>query len=373
MLLALLLACGAAYAQDAPSATAAKPANLFSNGGLEDVRREVIGGQFQAALKAGCDLGKSLIINVPKNFDQFCGTKKLIMVTGEPGKEVHGGKYALTFNGSFYFNDRFPVKLGDVVLVTYYAKGSGNSRLIIHLGDGNGNLIGAMVPGSELSEDDEWAVVEHRLVVDNPKALEAWVRTEANGDITIDDIEITLEETPLDNPVSLITNGGFEILRNCTTKTGYYQQAAEDTDFGKQGLIRMPVNFQMTCGAPRVTVVEGEPGKEVYGGKRALQFQGSFYLSGRCPIKDGDVVLAKYYAKGTGAVRIILHTFDQNGAAIDQLVVNPVPLKEGEWVQVSHRYEIKAANAVAAQLRFDSANTLVTIDNLTVTLEDKAQ
>jgi hypothetical protein len=119
----------------------------------------------------------------------------------------------------------------------------------------------------------------------------------------------------------------------------------------------------------RLQVLTGSPGREVHTGERALLLEGSYYLRSRCEMKTGDVFLARFFARGTGRARVILHLTDTAGRYCGQAVPAPAPVNSTDWVEVRQRLETAAfPNLERIWVRLEASGTVV-LDDLSVTRE----
>ena len=175
--------------------------NLVPDGGFEEVREVMISSEqyFFTALESGVEMTKEgPFVIIPSNFSQFAGTKKLKVIEGEPGKEVHTGKRAILVDGSFYLQAESSAETGDVFLARFYAKGKGKVRVILHLTNKEGKYFGQAVPSPVSVDSDGWVLIEQRLETsDNMNLAKVWPRIEASGDVYIDDIVLVKEPREL--------------------------------------------------------------------------------------------------------------------------------------------------------------------------------
>jgi len=145
---------------------------------------------------------------------------------------------------------------------------------------------------------------------------------------------------------NLVPDGGFEEVREVLISSDqYFFKAIESgVELTKEGpFVIIPSNFsQFAGGCKKLKVIEGEAGKEVHTGKRAILLSdGSFYLRATSDAETGDVFIARFYAKGKGKVRLILHLTNKEGKYYNQAVPNPFPVETDEWVLVEQRLDTK--------------------------------
>jgi len=146
------------------------------------------------------------------------------------------------------------------------------------------------------------------------------------------------------NSTNLIQDGGFEKV---TAHIVNDQKHIFDTiqggcELGKEEapIVYLASNFAMFCGHPKkVRVIEGQPGKEVYAGQRALALNGSIYIHKEFKARTGDVFKARYFARGKGKVRLILHLEAAGGKYFGQAVPAAVAVDGDEWKLVEHRLD----------------------------------
>ena len=144
---------------------------------------------------------------------------------------------------------------------------------------------------------------------------------------------------------NLVPDGGFEEVREVLISSDqYFFKAIESgVELTKEGpFVIIPSNFSQFAGCKKLKVIEGEAGKEVHTGKRAILLSdGSFYLRATSDAETGDVFIARFYAKGKGKVRLILHLTNKEGKYYNQAVPNPFPVETDEWVLVEQRLDTK--------------------------------
>jgi len=170
-----------------------EPQDLIVDGGFEnptEVNTTV--GYFRKAVKDGIDLGGELFPLVPKMLNQFSGTKKLIIVEGKPGKEVHTGKYALRVDGSFYVSAKptnylLKVTPGDVYEFSCYAKGKGKLGLMVLLLDDAKKGCGSSTPPMVSVAGDTWGQVKQALEVQPKDARYGFLRFMTDSEVCVDD------------------------------------------------------------------------------------------------------------------------------------------------------------------------------------------
>ncbi len=138
---------------------------------------------------------------------------------------------------------------------------------------------------------------------------------------------------------NLVNDGGFEEVREVLvagTKFVYDAIYKQGIELGEPGapIVLLPYAFSQFCGCKRMRVVEGTPGQGVHCGKRALRLNGSIYLRARSAAKTGDVFKARFYAKGKGKVRFILHLTNTKGKYFGQVVPKLVAIDTNDWVLV---------------------------------------
>jgi len=171
------------------------PPNMVRDGGFEEVRECVVAADRyirNAIYEQGVDMGEDApVVLLPAAFSQFCGCKRLIVVEGAPSKEVHSGKRALLFSGSFYLQGGGPAGPRDVLQASYWARGKGKVRLILHLTDTNGRYFAQAVPDPIAVDSQQWVPVRHTLEMKAYQNLASiWPRMEATGDVVIDDLSL---------------------------------------------------------------------------------------------------------------------------------------------------------------------------------------
>ena len=167
--------------------------SLVSNGGFEEIRDvDLTGGYFLSALKRGVRFSGRLFGEIPKNFDQFSGKSKHIMIVeGKPGIEVHSGKRALRIDGGFYLIDQFDVRTGDVFFVRFYARGKAKARFIFFLMNSKNQYFAQGVPNyAKVDSKDAWFRVTHRVTIEQEDCHRSKIRYEGIGDLTIDDLVV---------------------------------------------------------------------------------------------------------------------------------------------------------------------------------------
>ncbi len=145
---------------------------------------------------------------------------------------------------------------------------------------------------------------------------------------------------------NLVPDGGFEEVREVIISSDkYFFNALESgIELTKDGpFVIIPSNFSQFGGSTKkLKVIEGEAGKEVHTGKRAILLaDGTFYLRADCEAETGDVFIAKFYAKGKGKARVILHLTNKEGKYFNQAVPNPAPVDSEEWILIEQRLETK--------------------------------
>ncbi len=177
------------------AAAPGKNANIIPDGGFEDARQIVVAADkhiYDAIYKAGVDMGEDApVVFLPSNFSQFCGCKRLQVVEGAPGKEVHTGKRALRLSGSFYLRATERAKTGDVFKATFYARGKGTARVILYLTDTDGRYFAQAVPNPAPVAGEEWRLVEQTLETKAyPNLAGVWARLETTGDVVLDDVSL---------------------------------------------------------------------------------------------------------------------------------------------------------------------------------------
>ena len=172
--------------------------NLAHDGGFEKVVDVPVGNtpHIHAAIRAGTDFGsKGPVVELPAAFGGGCGLKRLHVVTGEPGKDVHSGKRAIRLTGSFYVRlDRRldDVKPGTVFRATLYARGEGTVRLIGSVRDKTRHQCAQIVPRPVRVPADRWLRVEHTYDTSSHQDMTGiGFRLEASGDVWIDDLVVT--------------------------------------------------------------------------------------------------------------------------------------------------------------------------------------
>jgi len=173
---------------------------------------------------------------------------------------------------------------------------------------------------------------------------------------------------------NLVPDGGFEEVREVLISSDeYFFKAIENgVELTKEGpFVIIPSNFsQFAGGCKKLKVIEGEEGKEVHTGKRAILLSdGTFYLRASSDAKTGDVFVARFYAKGKGKVRLILHLTNREGKYYAQAVPNPFPVDKDEWVLVEQRLDTKDNPDLAKIWARLEATGEVYIDDVSLTKE----
>ncbi|NCO35378.1 MAG: hypothetical protein AUJ92_07335 [Armatimonadetes bacterium CG2_30_59_28] len=195
----LLLAC-ILSAPRAARAEVAKPANLLTDASFEQVREVVVACEpyiYNAIVKEGINLGNdgAPVVVLPAALSQFSGCKKLQVVEGDAGKEVHSGKRAILVNGSIYLNARSDATTGDAFKARVYVKGKGKFRVILHLTNAGNQYFGQSVPNQMPVDASDWTLVEQTLTTDDkPNLKTVWARIETVGDLYLDDFELVKEQ-----------------------------------------------------------------------------------------------------------------------------------------------------------------------------------
>ena len=123
-----LLSSSIAWCTETEVETKAEDGNLILDGGFEEIEEaDATTGYLGMSVKSGVELGGKPFARVPRMLNQFSGAKKFIIVQGQPGKEIHSGKYALLVNGNFHLNARpessLAARKGDVFEFSCYARG----------------------------------------------------------------------------------------------------------------------------------------------------------------------------------------------------------------------------------------------------------
>jgi len=184
----------------AHASTADQRPNLILDGGFEQVREANVGVEpylFQS-LQEGMDLGsKGPVIRLPINVGLFCGVKRLHIVEGSPGKQVHTGRRAIRLTGSYYVQLRHtergsvPIRRGDRFRARYYVKGTGTVRLLLSVRNDACRQVGQVVPAPVAVKGDQWARVEHTYdTADQENGTGIGARVETQGDVWIDDMTL---------------------------------------------------------------------------------------------------------------------------------------------------------------------------------------
>ena len=179
---------------------AGEAANLIEDGEFEIVRDVNVGADKYVydTIRDGADLtgGQGPIVRVPSNLSMFCGSKRLHIVEGTPGQEVHSGKTAIRLTGSYYVKCGGAATMGDVFQVRLYAKGDGAVRLILPVAGKEGKSLGQAVPPPFPVKSTDWLLVDYTIDLrDFPGAKSIGGRLEATGDVTIDDLSLTRVRT----------------------------------------------------------------------------------------------------------------------------------------------------------------------------------
>jgi len=171
--------------------------NIVTDGGFEEVREIIISSDqyFFRALDEGIELTRDgPFVIIPSTFSLFCGAKKLKVMEGEPGKEVHTGRRAILLTGSFYIRAGCEAETGDVFIARFYAKGKGTARVILHLTNKEGQYYNQGVPNPVPVDTDEWKLIEQRIETnDKPNLARVGARLDTTGEVYIDDLVIVKE------------------------------------------------------------------------------------------------------------------------------------------------------------------------------------
>lgn len=193
LIVSALIAIPAAWSADQPAAGE----NLIVNGGFEEVKEvDATTGYFLSAIKAGVRLAddeNALLVRIPdKILDQFLSPKKFIIVEGQPGKEVHSGKYSLLLSGGgFYLSPMIKVKPGEVYEFTCWAKGDAKVGIHFNLLDDQQKYFADAggIPSSVPAGTNDWVEVKQRIEVRTEGARSAHMRFHAaeSNEVTVDD------------------------------------------------------------------------------------------------------------------------------------------------------------------------------------------
>ena len=183
----------AAVLSAAAGAQTSRP-NLALDGGFEKVREVSVGQDryMRRAIQSGVDLGnRGPVVRLPASWSLFAACKRLIVVEGEPGREVRTGRRAILLSGSFYLTTRVPADAGDVFMARFYAKGEGTARLILSVRNETGRQIAQVVPRPCPVRGQEWMRIEHRLdTMEHQGMAEVVPRLETRGDVYLDDLSL---------------------------------------------------------------------------------------------------------------------------------------------------------------------------------------
>lgn len=170
-------------------------------------------------------------------------------------------------------------------------------------------------------------------------------------------------------PENLIQNGGFEEIKEVDLTTGHFLSAVRGRcDFGSDFIGNVPTNLDQLSGAKKFIVVEGSAGQEVHSGKRALLFDGGFYLRSMFPGTEGDIFDIAYYAKGKSKVSVHFNLVNDQGKFFAQglPVVYPITVNQtNKWVEVKQTIPIKAEGTKQIFVRL-AAEGDICIDDLVI-------
>lgn len=173
---------------------------------------------------------------------------------------------------------------------------------------------------------------------------------------------------------NIVPDGGFEEVKELliSSEQYFYKAIENGIELTRQGpFVIIPSNFsQFAGGCKKLKVIEGEEGKEVHKGKRAILLSdGSFYLNASCEAETGDVFIAKFYVKGKGKIRLILHLTNKEGKYYAQSVPNFFPVDTNEWILVEQRLDTKDKPALAKIWARLEVTGEVYIDDVSLTKE----
>lgn len=174
---------------------------------------------------------------------------------------------------------------------------------------------------------------------------------------------------------NLIQDGGFENVSPCiVNNSGIFNEIRDGCELGGEDgapIVYLPSNFEQFCGCKKIRVIEGQPGKEVYAGQRALLLNGSIYINGRGKAETGDVFKARYFARGKGKVRLILHLTNTKGQYFGQAVPDLVVVDGDEWKLVEHRLDTaKYPQLKSVWVRLETVGDVV-LDEISLVKENK--
>ena len=173
---------------------------------------------------------------------------------------------------------------------------------------------------------------------------------------------------------NIVPDGGFEKVKEIIISSNpyIYKAIQNGTELTQEGPFAiLPSNFSQFCGCKKLKVIEGTSNKEVHSGKRAILLNGSFYLKARCKAKTGDIFTAKYYAKGKGKVRVILHLTNTKGKYYNQAVPKKVPIDTDKWILIEQKLDTKdKPDLKKIWVRIETKGD-VYIDDLSLVKEEK--
>ena len=167
--------------------------SLIKNGGFEETRDiDLTGGYFLKPVKDGVRFSGRFIGEIPANFDQISGkTKRLAIVEGEAGREVHSGKRAFRADGGFFLRDQFDARTGETLYIRFFVRGKGNARFILFLMNSANQYFSQGVPNTvKVNSPGRWVKVVHKIKITAPDCHRSKVRYEGTGDLTIDDLVV---------------------------------------------------------------------------------------------------------------------------------------------------------------------------------------
>jgi hypothetical protein len=126
-------------------------------------------------------------ILTPAIIDQFYQTAVVKPETAD----VHSGQHALRLKGQIYLRANSPeayqTRDGDIYLVRYWAKGTGQSLLHLHV-YGEASVQSLEVRGQP--EPDRWSLIEQRLQVVGRAPKSVFPRLWASAELLIDEVSV---------------------------------------------------------------------------------------------------------------------------------------------------------------------------------------
>lgn len=171
--------------------------NLVRDGGCEQSRTYPVpeNKYMHHAVQAGWQLsGTADRVVVPAVLDQFCGRNGVLKVVhGSAPQDVRSGSGAVLIKGQFYLKaadgDAYKTREGDEYVVRYYAKGTGKTRVYMHV-YGTGRVAAEDVSVRGQPQPNRWTLIEQRLRIVGAGAKGIAVRMWASAPMRIDDVEV---------------------------------------------------------------------------------------------------------------------------------------------------------------------------------------